>query len=460
MADLVIQGGDVVTPDGIRCADVRMANGLIEAVAPGLAGRDDEVVDARGLWVLPGLIDCHTHFGLENNMMRTLDDYAAGSAAAAAGGVTTYINFVPQAREENLVAALEREMPQAVGHSLVDFAFHLSFGTPGPSWQQELSELAGLGVTSVKVYTTYRDTSYYTTDWNWYQLLEAAGKEGVLVQVHAENDAIIAGSSRLLAAAGQTSLPFHGRSRPEAAEIEAVARGLGLALSTGAPIYFVHLSSPRSVALVRQFREQGVTALAEVCPHHLCFDDRLYQSPQVDRYIMTPPLRPATSVAGLREQVVAGQIDAIGSDHCGYALAQRGAGRTFAATSPGIPGVETLWPVLYTQFVASGLMDVVSVSNLVSRAPAEWFGLGGKKGVIAVGADADLLLYDPKGRAPLNEADLHGRAGYSPWHGHEIQGRVVRTISRGKTVYRNGEVCGSPQHGRYVPCRRFGSRGG
>jgi dihydropyrimidinase len=456
MSRTVIINGQTVTPDGLQRADVRVCGDRIDAVEHSISpAPGEEMIDATGLLVLPGIIDAHTHFDLDTGKMRTRDDFLSGSQAAAAGGVTTYVNFAPQQRRQSLIAAVEAERGKAAGNSVVDFALHLSFGTPPIRWDRELAEVVEMGVTSAKVYTTYTDTIYYTRDWDWYQLMQRSGELGFVVQVHAENDDIIRGRTAELLAAGLTSFRYHGTARPEIAEVEAVSRGLAFARDTGSPIYFVHLSSPDSVALVSRARDDGVPAYAEVCVHHISLDDSVYRTDQAPRYVCTPPLRRPDTRARLLEDVLASRVIAIGSDHCGYSLDQRGSNSDFTMASPGIPGVETLWPVTYTTLVAHNAAPLEYAVDLVSRRPAEVFGLAPRKGSIMPGADADIVLYDPDFSGRLDERTLHSRAGYSPWHGFPVQGRVVRTISRGLTVYHDGRVTDAPSHGRFVKCRPF-----
>jgi dihydropyrimidinase len=269
--------------------------------------------------------------------------------------------------------------------------------------------------------------------------------------MHAENDDMLQGKRRELLTAGKTSLAFHGDSRPALAESEAVSRGLFFARATGSPIYFVHLSNPLSVDLVFEARERGVPALAETCPHFLGLDDSVYRRPDAVRFLMTPPIRPAEMRDGLWRRIAAGQVQTVGSDHCGYSLAQRGDTSAFTqVSSPGIPGVETSLLVLHTFGVRAGRIDMPALVRLTSANPAKVFGLWPRKGRVEAEADADLVLFDPRPRRVLDAAELHSAAGFSPFEGLEVEGRVRRTICRGRTVYSDGSVLGDPGWGRFI----------
>jgi dihydropyrimidinase len=457
---LLITGGELVTPEGRLAAALRATDATIQQIGTTLEPESgEEVIDATGLLVLPGIIDCHTHFALDTGKMQTVDDFEAGSGSAAAGGVTTYINIASQQRGQGLLDAFQQERTRASTHTSVDFALHLSLGTPGRNWDEELEALADLGVTSIKVYTTYRDTDSFTRDWDWYGLMRVSGRHGIVVLVHAENDDMLTGCAAELIAAGKIALRYHAASRPEIAETYAVAGGLALCRATGSPLYFVHLSSPDSVELVARAREEGLPVYAEITAHHISLDDAVYQTPDATRYMMSPPLRPRPRMERLRALVAEGMVDAIGSDHAAYGLHQRGGDVDFRRTSPGIPGVETLWPVVYTTLVSSGMMTLERALRLVTAGPAEIFGLDAK-GALRVGADADIVLFDPRPTRPLDETTLHSRAGYSPWQGREIHGQVVRTISRGRTVYHQADHRLQPDfsHGTYVPRKRWRGR--
>jgi dihydropyrimidinase len=451
---MLIQGGTVVTADGERKADVLVRDGKVADVREGIASGED-VIDATGLLVLPGVVDPHTHLLLDTGTARTADDFESGSASAAAGGVTTYLDFAPQLHGQPFREALRARLDLIEGRSHVDYGIHLNITDLADGWEGELEALVDAGVTSAKVYTTYRDTIFYADDWTWYRLMERSGRAGLLVQVHAENDAIVVGKTQELLRQGKSGLAYHGVSRPAFAEVEAVNRGLIFSRETGSPIYFVHLSTPDSVDLITQARDQGVLAIAETCPHYLVLDDSVYTRPDAARYVMTPPLRDRTSQAQLWARLAEQTIHTVGSDHCGFSLAQREGVDDFSRVSPGVPGVETSLLLLFTFGVVGHHMRLRQMVRLLSTNPAKIFGLWPRKGDIRPGSDADLVLFDPRPTRTLSAAELHSRAGFSPYEGLEIQGKVHTTIVRGQVVYRDGAIVGDRSFGQFLKCAPF-----
>ncbi|MDQ6919176.1 MAG: dihydropyrimidinase [Candidatus Dormibacteraeota bacterium] len=449
---MVIRGGTVVDEDGEREADVVVKDDRIALLAlPGETPEGDpETIDATGLYVLPGVIDPHTHFALDTGSGRTADDFTSGSGSAAAGGVTSYINFAIQHPGEGFEAALDGVRREADGASIVDWSMHLNITNLDDGWERALERVVDGGVSSAKVYTTYKDSVFYVDDYTIHRLMERSGGAGLLVQMHAENDDILAGTRRDLVAHGHTSFAYHAAARPAVAESEAVNRGIFFSRVTGSPIYFVHLSSPLSVDLVSEARQRGTAAIAETCPHFLCLDDSVYAGNDAIRYLMTPPIRSEAMRSSLWERVAKGEIHSVGSDHCGYSLAQRGEGGDFTRVSPGIPGVETTLPLLYTFGVEAGLIGMVDLVRLLASGPARIFGLYPRKGRLGQGADADLVLFDPRARGALRDQDLHSAAGFSPYSGLELSGRVITTICRGRVVYDRGTITGEPGWGRFI----------
>jgi dihydropyrimidinase len=267
----------------------------------------------------------------------------------------------------------------------------------------------------------------------------------------------VTGKTQELLRQGKSGLAYHGAARPAVAEVEAVSRGLVFSEQTRSPVYFVHLSSPRSVELITAARDRGVEAIAETCPHYLVLDDSVYAGRDAARYMMTPPLRDRRSQSQLWTQLMYQQIHSVGSDHCGFSLAQREGIDDFSRVSPGIPGVETSLLLLYTFGVLQRHMTLRHLVWLLSANPAKIFGLWPRKGDIRPDADADLVLFDPRPTRTLAASELHSRAGFSPYEGLMVTGKVHTTICRGQVVYRDGAVVGERGFGRFLKCAPFAS---
>jgi dihydropyrimidinase len=468
---ILIQGGTVIGPESTFIGDVEIAGETIRALGVGLPAREPcTAIDARGCFVLPGLVDPHTHIALDTGVYRTADDWEIGTRAAACGGVTTVIDFATQLKGQSLRQAVEARLAEAEGKACIDYGLHVmvtDFPLPlGEGKGEGLGALRELGTPSVKLYTTYRP-NYYADDDAILRVLRASSEARVLVMVHCENDALVTAATGQLAASGNTSWRYHPQGRPALAEQEAVHRVLFLAKSASASVYIVHCSTGRSVELVRDARERchaaSVTyeaddrrlALAETCPQYLLLDEACYQGDHPERYILQPPLRAAGESETLWRLVAAGAVATVGTDHCDYTLAQKTAVNDFTRTPGGLPGLETLLPLLYTYGVARGRLSWPQLVRLCSTNPARIFGLGTRKGNLLPGAEADVVIYDPRGESTIQASRLHTIAGYNPYEGWRVEGRVRTTISRGRVVYRRDKFIGNPGHGRFVPGAPF-----
>lgn len=385
---------------------------------------------------------------------RTADDFVSGSASALAGGVTTVLDFAHQPAGTSLEAAIEARLAEAAG-SRVDYALHLNPTDLSGGQLAELPRLTELGVTSAKLYTTYRAAGFFCDDDAILRFMRAAAELGWVVMVHCENDAIVEGTRAEFVATGKTGFEHHAASRPAIAEIEAVGRALAFAEEAACPVYPVHLSAGRSAQLIAAARRRGLVAFGETCPHFLVADEGVYADPErAARFIHTPPLRTAADQAILWAELSGGEgLQAVGSDHCGYTLSQRTDCGDLTSVAPGVPGVETLLPLLYTRGVGEGRLSLERLVAVCSENPARIFGLYPRKGALEVGSDADLVLYRPEGEWVLGDGAVHSAAGYTPYAGTTIQGRVAATVLRGTLVYDGERILAPAGSGRFIACR-------
>ncbi|HEY73375.1 MAG: dihydropyrimidinase [Anaerolineaceae bacterium 4572_32.2] len=460
---LLIKNGILVTPQGIIEADLLAQGEHIKAIGRGLpAAHDTHVLDASGCYVLSGVIDSHTHIQLNTGIYRTPDDWFAGTRAAACGGVTTVIDFATQFAGQSLREAVEARLEEAQ-KAVIDYGFHVMVTDLPPGREGELAELIELGTPSVKLYTTYRikekrsgsyRPNYYADDATILRLMETCADLGLLPLVHCENDALVTAQTEALVAAGETGWRYHGRSRPALAEQEAIQRVLFLAEAAGCPVHICHCSTARSVALVAEARDEGQRATCETCPQYLLLDDTLYEGPEPWRYILQPPLRDPWNPASLWMLVENETVDSIVTDHCDYTEAQKTAQDDFTQTPGGLPGLETLLPLMYTYGVVKGELTLPRLAMLLSTNPARLWGLWPRKGALLPGAEADIVVYDPAPESVVNIENPHHLAGYTPYEGMKVQGRVEATISRGQIIYREGQFTGQKGRGRFVERKR------
>ncbi|MGC9399534.1 MAG: dihydropyrimidinase [Anaerolineae bacterium] len=450
MSSLLIQGGTVVTSQGMYEADVLVQDEVIQAIGQELTVPDEgDVIEAAGLLVLPGVIDAHTHIQLDTGIYQTPDDWLMESKAAAFGGVTTVIDFATQFEGQTLEEAVEARLTEAAP-SVIDYAFHVMITDIAPGEEDRLGILPELGVPSIKLYTTYRP-NYYADDATILRLMEAARRYGLMTLVHCENDALVTAQTEALVAAGKTGLRYHGAARPALAEEEAAARVLFLAAAVQAPVVIAHNSTARTSALVAEARARGQVAYAETAPQYLLLDNGLYAGSEPWRYILQPPLRDAAEKEGLWELVSRGEIDMIITDHCDYSKAQKLAHDDFTRTPGGLPGMETLLPLMATYGVDAGRIGWPDLVRLLAENPARIYGLWPRKGVLRPGADADLVLYDPAVSGVITADDLHTLAGYTPYEGMRVKGAVITTIRRGEILVHEGEFLSEEGSGVFLP---------
>lgn len=462
----LIRNGTLITPAGELTGDLLLAGEKIAAIGIGLpAAGADRVIDAAGCVVLPGLVDPHTHIVLDTGIYKTPDDWAAGTRTAACGGVTTVIDFATQFPGQDMRAALAARQAEIGGLAQIDYGLHMML-TALPETDAELdawmADLLADGINAVKVYTTYRP-NYYQADDALLRVFRAAAAHDVVVMIHCENDALVSAAREQLVKAGNTALAYHGQARPALAEIEAAHRTLFLASRAevegsggageqrrkGVRVYVVHCSASGTVDQVARAAGRGQPAIAETTVQYLTLDETIYAGPHPEWGIMQPPLRAPEEKARLWAQVASGAVSTIGTDHCDYTIAQKREHTEFTKTPGGIPGLETLLPLLATTGVAAGRITWPRLAEVCSTNPARIFGLA-DKGRLAPGADADVVIYDPRVAGEIWAERLHNLAGYTPYEGMRVQGRVRDVFVRGRQVVRDGEFMPAPGWGRFV----------
>jgi dihydropyrimidinase len=451
--ELVVRGGTVVTATESVRADVGVDGGRVTALAPSLPGGRREI-DAAGLLVLPGGVDVHTHLDAEVGGMRSIDDFESGTAAAACGGVTTICDYAWQARGQSLTAALEAWKTKAVGRAHVDYGFHVIVSDASDRTLAEIPRLVDLGYPSLKVFMI---NEFGIGDQAIMRVLDAARKVDVVVNVHAENGDMLDHCTRNLLAAGQRDPRYYAASRPTIAEAEATRRAIDYAALVDAEIYIVHLSCSDALEAVSQARRRGVRVWAETRPIYLALTEERYAvgGAEAAKFVGAPPLRTARDQAALWEGLRSGDIQAIGSDNTSWTVEQKAAGaKDFTRVPYGVPGLETEMPVIYSEGVGHDRISLQTFVAAFSTNPARIFGLYPQKGTIAVGSDADMVLFDPTGRGVVDERQLHSRAGYDPFNGFALRGMPVLTLSRGDVVARRGRLESQAGRGRHLLRRR------
>ena len=449
---ILIQNGILVLPTGPIQADLRVAGGRIAELGPGLAPGASRVIDAQERLVFPGFIDTHTHFEMNKGFPNeTADDWYTGTRAALAGGTTTVLDFAEPERGATLASALETWHGRADGAACCNYGFHMTVKDWSPSIRSELREMTAAGVTSYKVYLAYDNLRL--SDAAAYEVVKAVGAEGGVVGCHCENGDLVTEGIRAQQAAGNLSPAAHPLSRPPAVEAEAVGRWLTIAELAGCPVNIVHLSTLRGLEAVRAARTRGQRLYVDTCPQYLLLDERSYRLPGFEsaKFVLSPPLRAQENCAALWDALEAGEIDTIGTDHCSFRFhgAKELGREDFSKIPNGIPGVEHRPSLMYTYGVAAGRITAVDMARLLAENPARLFGMYPQKGVLAVGSDADLVIFDPNDTGRITAETQYQNVDYTPYEGMALRGRVDTVLLGGEVAVEGGRVL-LERRGRYV----------
>ena len=454
MLDLIVKNGKVVTESNVFDASIGIQNGKITHISRTISENANRVVDASGKLVLPGLVDGHTH--MEEPFMNTTssDDFHQGTIAAACGGVTTIIDYAPQSIGENVFDTYKRWRKTADPKVCVDYALHMMIRDCNTMNLEQIKALIKEGVTSFKVFMANKKERYFVNDAEIYCIMETVGKQGGIVAVHCENGDLIDYFASKFLSEDKVQAEYHAKSRPAFVEAEAVQRAIVLARITGSPIYVVHVSTAMALDEIKGAVDAGLPVYSETCPHYLTFTEEDYKRPDGNRYIMSPPLRSDEDRKRLWLGLARGHIKTVGSDHLCFNSQQKN-GADFSKVPNGVIGTEVILPVLHSSGVAKGIISLTRLVQVTSYNPSKIFGLYPRKGLIAVGSDADLVLFDTEKKVRLSVENLHSNIDYSIYHDVTVTGYPVMTILRGRVIVEEGEFIGAKGLGKFIRSEPF-----
>ncbi len=463
MGRLLFTGGTVITAEGSYQADVLVEDEKIIAVGAALSSDGAETVNASAKLVMPGFIDAHTHMDMPFGGTVTADDWATGTAAAAAGGTTTIIDFALQEEGGTLAGAVETWTEKARDKALIDYGFHVAITDLRDDVKTELPSLTAKGIASVKIFMAYKGTPLYSEDDDLFEVLQLSKDAGVLVLVHAENGDVIAKLQEQALARGDVTPRFHALTRPPQVEAEATGRAIRLAEVAGAPILVVHVSCAPALEEIHRAHQRGQTVYAETCPQYFAFSysDLAREGFEGAKYVCSPPLRDESNRPALWNGLKVGDLQIFGSDHCSFNYeGQKEMGRDdFTLIPNGLPGAEERAMALWTLGVREGRLSENQFIAALSTNQARIYGMYPKKGALVPGADADIVLWDPKLSVTATAENRHGNVDYTPYEGIAFDGGPASVYVRGRLVYKDGEIIGEHGSGRFVERSFAATRG-
>jgi dihydropyrimidinase len=449
----VIRNGRIVTAVDDYNADLLIEDGKIAMIAKSIDFDADRVIDAKGRLVLPGGIDPHTHMELPFGGTSASDTFETGTIAAAYGGTTTIIDFAVQSKGQSLAEAVDVWHAKADGKTSIDYGFHLICTDLPDTRLTEMKGLIDEGVSSFKLFMAYPGV-FLVDDGTIFKAMTVAGEHGGLICMHAENGVVIDVIVKRALAAGHTAPKYHALTRPTKAEAEGVHRAIALADMAHAPVYIVHLSCDDALQEVTRARDNGIPAYAETCPQYLFLDYSVYEQPGFEgaKYVMTPPIREKFNQEKLWRGLQFNDLQVIATDHCPFCMKeQKELGRDdFTKIPNGGPGVEHRMSLIYNGGVVAGRISVNRFVEIVSTNAAKIFGLFPRKGTIAVGSDADIVIFDPNEEMTISAATHHMNVDYSAYEGMTVQGVTKTVLSRGELVIEAGQYVGPPGHGSFL----------
>ena len=449
----MIRNGNIVTASDSYTADILLDNERIQAIGIGLEADADRTIDAKGKYVIPGGVDPHTHLDLPFGGTVTSDDFETGTRAAAFGGTTTIVDFAVQQRDQALSQTLDTWHVKAAGKAAIDYGFHMIIIDMPDKRLPELDDMVRQGVTSFKLFMAYPE-SVMADDATIFKTLRRASNNGALVCLHAENGHMIDVLVKQALAEGHTDPKYHELTRPPITEAEATHRTIRMAEVAGAPVYFVHLSCSEALEEVQTARSKRDYVYAETCTHYLTLDNSMYQKEGFEgaKYVLTPPLRDKSHQEDLWNGLRRDDLQIVSTDHCAFRFAdQKTLGRgDFSKIPNGGPGIENRFSLLYTSGITTGLLNMNRFVEVFSTAAAKRFGLYPRKGTIAAGSDADIVIFHPDTETTISAQSHHMNVDYSMYEGMRVKGVPDFVISRGNIIVEDGQYLGKPGDGRFL----------
>jgi dihydropyrimidinase len=449
---ILITNGRIITATDDYVGDIYIESDRITAIGTALPMTADRTIDARGKLVFPGGIDVHTHLDMPFGGTVSADDFETGTIAAAHGGTTSIVDFAIQYRGQTLHHAWETWMKKADGKAAIDYGFHMIMTELNDQVELEMDAMVRQGVTSFKLFMAYPGV-FMLDDASIFKAMLRTGKNGGTICMHAENGGVIDVLVQKALAEGKTAPKYHALTRPVRAEAEATHRAIALAEIADVPVYIVHLSAAEALEMVTEARDRGLPAFAETCPQYLFLSYDNYEEPGFEgaKYVMSPPLRAKATQDRLWRGLAGNDLQAIATDHCPFCMREKHLGDgDFSKIPNGAPGIETRMSLVYDGGVRTGKISLNRFVELTSTSPARIFGLFPRKGTIAPGSDADIVIFDPEKTMTLRAKTLHMNVDYNPYEGREITGVTETVLSRGRVIIDQGVFVGRAGSGSFI----------
>lgn len=449
--DSIIKGGTIITAADTFKADIGIKDEKIVQIGLDLEDKEAKIIDAKGKYVMPGGIDPHTHMDMPFGGTHASDDFNTGTIAAACGGTTTIVDFSVQPKGKTLKETAEIWRKKADGNAVIDYGIHLSITDMNDDILEEIPSIIKAGYPTFKLFMTY--DGLRVTDYTLMKTLKKVSENGGLTSVHAENYHAIKYFTEKLKSEGKVEPKYHAVSRPAMVEGEAAGRAIKLAKLCGTPLYIVHNSCEESASEIQRAREEGYPIMGETCPQYLLLSHDNYEEPGFDgaKYVMSPPLRDKSNWPYMWKSLAKNTVQLVATDHCPFFMEQKELGKEFFGKIPnGAPGVELRMALMHTYGVVENKFDLQRFVQITSTNAAKIFGMYPKKGTIAVGSDADIVIFNPDIEKTVTKEILHENVDYTPYEGMKLKGYPEITISRGKVIVENGQFIGEKGCGKFI----------